>query len=528
MQTLSLSGSLPGTIVENTAPWEWAGTLRLNSDPAQVRFVEIEGLAGNFFEVTLDRRTGVITISPSARLDAEWFAANGLSTTLTLNLRFYMTDGTQAAGNTSYTVQVVGVDDTPPLSLAFASGGSARANLAGAEIGRLAVTDPDTASGFTFRLSDDDAWQFEVVNGVLRLRAGVSLSLADGPQRSVTIIVSDGRQESAFTLEFDVLPSTGGSDPIDYMVRGSAKAGMAWANESVVAGYVPAWELRSVGVTGNLVSLTREDGQAVWFNRPDVIELSSGWIEFRPNSEAGWLWLIWETMLDRAPTLSEYQEGVSHLMRWARPVDLVSYLLTSGEAAGSCARMSQVEFVREIYANVVSWDIGQDVINWHARRLEQGLTTRSEFVMSVVEWRSGTEEFLDLMAEGVYVPRRHMAQLGALLDAIGGWDMGDYVWEWFMALESGAGNIRGLAVALRGTEAYQQRWGQVSDRDFFIQVAREVWGFDLTDGQVTWWQWVTQAGWLTRADFVAAVVENLPSTSQFRDTPTGAAFDAVW
>ena len=91
-------------------------------------------------------------------------------------------------------------DDTAPTALAFASGGTVVAGAIGAAIGRLAVTRSRHPGGFSFSFGDDDAWRFEVVDGVLKLRDGISLGLDDMPQRPLIVEVSDGHQSAAFLL----------------------------------------------------------------------------------------------------------------------------------------------------------------------------------------------------------------------------------------------------------------------------------------------------------------------------------------
>jgi hypothetical protein len=512
--------------------------VRTLDNPALVRFVEVDGFAGNFFDASIDQRTGFISIRPSARMDFEWFAANSHSTDLTINLRFFMTDGTQAMGSRSFTVRLLDVDDAPPERLFFTTGGSVRAGVPGAEIGLLGVMDRDTASGFTFQLSEMDGWQFEVVNGVLRLRAGLSASLADGPQRNVTVTVSDGRQESAFTLQFTVLPGANlPQEPVNFLLAGEQKGGFSWGGpqsaffwtpRDAVAGYVPHWEINSISLAGNLVRLEREDRTSLLFDKPSLIDIGSGVVDFRATSHAASLWLVWETLLDRAPSLTEYQEGVWHLSTWATPRFFVDYFLTVGETGRNYAQLDNTQFVRAIYANVVSWDVGADAVNWHTSRLNEGFVSRSDFVLEIIEWRRDQADFQREVSEGIFVPRRHFTQIGAMLETTGGYEIGAYVWDWYVAFEAGTWSYRGLAQALMNTPAAQQKWAGVSDRDFFMLATREIYGVDLVEEHVAWWQWAVGAGFLTRGDFIGVLAENMPKSSPFRDLPQGGVFESIW
>ena len=74
MSGIILTGSLPGVINENTPPWDWTGQLRLSINPGLIRFVDLLGIGSNFFDVSLNRGTGILTITPLARADHEWLS----------------------------------------------------------------------------------------------------------------------------------------------------------------------------------------------------------------------------------------------------------------------------------------------------------------------------------------------------------------------------------------------------------------------------------------------------------------------
>ncbi len=530
MRTLSVTGSLPATIVENTAPWEWSGGLRLNSNPNEVLFLEVDGFAGNFFDAMLNRANGVITIVPSARVDAEWFASMGVSMTLDLRLRFFMTDGTQAVSDRGFAVTVVNIDDTPPQGLAFQTGGQVRADTPGAVIGALAVSDPDTASGFTFMLDEQDAWQFEVVGNVLRLKPGVSLSLADGRERSITVTVSDGSQSSAFTLTFEVLPQPGVSrEPIDYLVPGITKHGMSWASAGVVSGYVPAWEVASIRKEGGLVGVTREDGKAVWFEAPVILDLGSGYMDFRKGGEAATAWLIWETMLNVTPS-ARMMGAVVTAMRahGATAKDFVDAIMTHYAQGKAYKSMSAADFVRAIYSNAVSWDIGQDAINWHAGRINAGVITREQFILEIVEWRRGLADFESRAEQGFYVPRKHMEVLGALGKVGMGLDFGAWSLGWQWGLDIGMFDLQGLAAEVVKTPQFQARWGHMSQAQFFSAFFQEAAGGTLNSGALNAWASMAQGGQDMRPAFMATVLSNLTNASEFLSLPQGPGFDSLW
>lgn len=353
MQLLATAGGLPPTIVENAAPWEWMGVLQLLSDPSRVRFIEVDGFGGTFFHANLNSVTGLIFITPHARLDYEWFVAAGHAPVVDFTLRFFMTDGTLAQSASTFTVNVLDIDDTPPQALAFSSGGSVRAGVPGATIGRLAVTDPDTTSGFTFKLMGGDSWQFEVVGNELRLRPGVQLVLGDGPQRNLILDVSDGRQSAAFQLTIDILPDPAvGTAPVNVLVPGIEKHGMLWVGDVGVRSALRSWEIESFTKAGDMVKVMTRDRGEVWFEKPSWIDVTDGYTDFSPTGDAARTWLAYDTLYGRQPRYSEMQGAVHHTQfRGGTEFDMINRMLTHGAEAAALQRMDNASFVREIYGN---------------------------------------------------------------------------------------------------------------------------------------------------------------------------------
>lgn len=68
------------------------------------------------------------------------------------------------------------------------SSSTVRENVSGATIGRLTVADPDAGDKHSFTVSDQ---RFEVVDGVLKLKAGVSLDYEAGPSMPVEVTARD-------------------------------------------------------------------------------------------------------------------------------------------------------------------------------------------------------------------------------------------------------------------------------------------------------------------------------------------------
>jgi len=450
MSRVQLTGSLPSQIRENTPLWDWTGQLRLTIDPATIRFVDVIGFGANFFEVAMNRGTGMLTITPTSVADYEWFVANNISPTISFSLRFFMADGSVMESQGTYSVTLLNEDDTPPQALSWASGGTVAAGQAGAAIGRLAVTDPDTASGFTFTIREDDQWIFEVVGDTLRLRAGVSIPLADGPERNVVITVSDGKQSAALTLSIGItLPGVNNGDPVDIMETHESEAGFRWAAQNNLFSMRMSYELSSIRDFGTLIHLQTRDGGSIMVQQPAVIDLLDGYITFSGKGLAGRVWTIYETVLNRDPRHGEMAAAVARLAGGTTQEALVAELLASAEFNASFGALTNRAFVEALYRNSVGWT-DQNGMNWHTSRLDTGVT-RSKVADDFIKWRMDSLRHADQRAEngGIFVPRAWVDALDDLtpgpLDSrshtfwwadqivFGGLDLSRLPWEFIQA-----------------------------------------------------------------------------------------------
>lgn len=203
---LTVSGTLPGVMAEGSRPADWFGLLRVTPDRGTIATVEAVGPGAAHVSLAWDPATGTLAVTPGLAADYEAFLARGLAPELTFSLRATMRNGRVDADSPVFTIPLLDRDDTAPTGLGFASGGSVAAGAIGAVIGTLRVVDPDTPAGnFRFFLPEDEAWRFEVVDGLtLKLRDGITLGLDDIPVRPLVIGVSDGRQEAAFLLDITV------------------------------------------------------------------------------------------------------------------------------------------------------------------------------------------------------------------------------------------------------------------------------------------------------------------------------------
>jgi len=406
MSRVQLMGSLPGLIRENTPLWDWVGQLRLTINPATIRFVDVIGFGENFFEVAMNRRTGMLTISPTSMADHEWFVANNISTNINFSLRFFMMDGSVMESQASYSVTLLDEDDTPPQALSWASGGTVAAGQAGATIGRLAVSDPDTASGFTFTIFEDDQWIFEVVGDTLRLKPGVSIPLADGPERDVVITVSDGTQSSALTLRIGVtVAGINNGGTVDILETHEAASGFRWVSQNNLFSMRMSYELSSIRDFGTLIHIQLRDGSSIMVQQPAVIDLLDGYITFSGKGLAGRVWTIYETILNRDPRHGEMAAAVARLAGGTTQEALAAELLASAEFTASFGSLSNAGFAERMYRNSVGWT-DQSGMNWHTSRLDNGVT-RAKVADGFINWRIDSLKHADQRAEngGFFVPR---------------------------------------------------------------------------------------------------------------------------
>lgn len=528
-RVLPLAGVLPAFIVENTAPWEWQGVLRLLSDPREVRFVEVSGLAGNFFDASLDFTTGLITITPIARLDAEWFKAAGQPLTLELGLHFFMADGAIATGSLSFTVTVQDIDDTPPQSLSFLTGGSVRAGQPGATIGRLKVVDPDTTGGFQFRLLEGDAWQFEVVGDELRLRPGVALDLADGPRRDLIVEVSDGQQSAAFTLSFEILPDPSVSHrPINLLIPGTTKGGMSWLPGDGVGGWVAVHDLATVETNASMAKIVTRSGVEVWMQRPRYFDFGLGFISYDPEGIPARAWLAYDTLFNRAPTYRE-MASIFHF----RPLGvteeiLLRWMLDESPEGAALRSMTNRDFVRELYRNITGSFPSETVTNNQTARLDHGILSRYDLTIQLMQWRTRFEEFQQKVDGGFYVPRLWAQEASTLVRLGLDWEVSNFIYDWLVGFWNGHWTLLDVARNISMHPDFIAKWGGLSHREYAARLFREGMGFDWTDAGINWAANALADGSLDRGTLLYFIAISTGPESPFRATPMGQAFDSIW
>ncbi len=186
--------------------------------------------AGNTHTLSVDDArfevvTGQLKLKAGTSLDFE--------TAASVNVTVTATDGGGLSKAQAFAITVTNVNEAPTAVALSAS--TVAENAAGAVIGNLTVTDPDTGNTHTLTVDDD---RFEVVAGQLKLKAGVSLDHEVAVTVNVTVTATDGgglSKAQAFAIavtdveETTTLVGTAGDDTInqtggldDFIITGLA------------------------------------------------------------------------------------------------------------------------------------------------------------------------------------------------------------------------------------------------------------------------------------------------------------------
>ncbi|MDP3843238.1 MAG: VCBS domain-containing protein, partial [Oxalobacteraceae bacterium] len=185
-------------------------------DTGESSFVAQAGTAGTHGVFTLDA-AGAWTYTADNSQSA--IQQLGAGQSITDSFTAFSSDGTASQ---VVTVTINGTNDVATdIGL---SSNSILENADGAVIGALTTTDVDNGDTHTYTVSDD---RFEVVDGNLKLKEGVSLDFENKPAVTITVTTTDNHSAS-FDKEFTInvtdvneaptvaLPYTGTGDPNDF------------------------------------------------------------------------------------------------------------------------------------------------------------------------------------------------------------------------------------------------------------------------------------------------------------------------
>ncbi|MCW8086119.1 DUF4214 domain-containing protein [Sabulicella glaciei] len=501
MQQVNLLGSLPGTIMENTASWGWFGSLNLTFDPALIRYVDLEGPGSSFFDVALNRHLGTLLVNPLARIDYEGLGLVGLGADLSFRIRFFMADGTVALSAAEYTVRVQDVDDTPPQALSFATGGRVLAGATGAVIGTLAVTDPDTVSGFSFHVRGDEAWLFEFVGRQLRLKPGMMLSAYDGPIRSLFVEVSDGRQSAGFDLRIEVATGAVPGQPLaNLLLPGEVSKGFFWLGKTLIGQWSKS-DLALVRDYSTAIRFTLRSGEEVWAEKTGIIDLIDSRIVFDAKSKEARVWNLYHALMKEEPggaVIGFMSDAFYH--SWYKEVDWVRDMLVMPAFQAKYGTLSNRQFVELLYRNTIDWR-DPNGENYHTARLDAGLS-REQLVIDFGNWRDATGFVAKRAALGITQDRPRATQADTIM-RLGADIPPDQLYrDWYMKIFFGQASLRDLAEWTVAQPGFAAKWGGAHPWAFVEGFFREA-GASIMTEQISWYTWEIAYGRMDKAGFLA-------------------------
>lgn len=502
MGPILLAGGMPDRITEATRPWEWVANLRLSIDPALVRFVEVIGTGAAVFDAWLDRRLGLITVAPIAMPDFEAFVREGRAPELSVQLRFFLQDGTVQDSAQAWRIDVENVDDTPPESVTFAAGGTVRAGEAGAVIGRLAVTDPDTAPGnFRFSFLPWDEWMFEVVNGdTVKLREGVVIPREDAPIRPLYIEVSDGRNSSAHILQIQVEATVPGLPRGAAMVNVGERSGPLYVvNHETARVELAAGEVAAINGYGDVFEIARHGQPSLWFERTRGVDLLDGLLDTDRAGHGLRIHLAYDAVLQRPPTPAEMAAANAAMVAGAGLAGIVTDLANSAEFVATPANASLEAYLRQLHQELVGW-VAEGGVAWHAQMIRTGASTLGRQSAEIIEWAASLDHIRARADEGFWVPHM-MADPMLSIHRVGTGAAGFAAYGGQPQLEAHGGMIWQAAWAIANGPAFQARFGWMDNAAFVDAMYHET----LGRGPESWAEFARfwtplENGWMQRHD----------------------------
>jgi hypothetical protein len=388
MPVVRYKSGAPRSIAEGSRPGDWIANLHLEGDLSRLVAIETAGPDAAFFSATWDAALRVATIRPDARLDFEAFSAAGALPEVELALRFVFDDGSRQEDGPRFRVAVLDRDDTAPTGLAFGAGGSVAAGEIGAVIGALSVSDPDSAGPFHFSFTPDDDWRFEVVNGVLKLRDGITLGWDDIPTRPILVEVSDGVQSAAFALEVTVTqpaqpPAPGAPPPPPpWLAEGETRAGFALAGPREALTTRTAGEAAAVTADASGARhVVLDAGGGVWIGPAvDRVRFADGWLGPAAEGPAAQAAAIHRAVLGKDADGTGLAPTVAALRAGAGRTEVAQDLL---DGAPTLAALDDAAFVNALFRAALGTDPGPGDLSLHAGRLAGGGASRAQVAVDI-------------------------------------------------------------------------------------------------------------------------------------------------
>jgi hypothetical protein len=315
------------------------------------------------------------------------------------SLRFNFADGSHLDDTSPFRLTVLDRDDTPPAALRFASGGSVTAGAIGSIIGTLLVTDPDSAGPFHFTFAEEDAWRFEVVGNVLKLRDGISLGLDDMPRRPLFIQVSDGQQSAGFTLDLTVRDPAAQQSTVQLLAPGETRAGFTQTAPDQVLALHGVQQAAAVNLYGgDIRQVVLQSGEEIWLNPVQRLQFADGWLDFARDGLAAQAASLHRAVLGEEAAGADLAREVGLLQSGAAWVDLAQSLL----AAAGMGALDDAGFAAALHQAACGREADAAELDLLAGRLASG-TSRAQLAVDIA---LGAEAMADLAAarpDGLWV-----------------------------------------------------------------------------------------------------------------------------
>ena len=524
MASVTVSGTLPSVILENSTASSWVGNLALAGSVSSIRTVTLKGSGASYFLATLDAAHGLVHLTPAARIDYEMFALTGLTPALDFQLVFTFSDNTTQTDPTNRHIVVQNIDDTPPSALAFTTGGSATAGSLGAVIGTLKVTDVETAGPFYFSFADSDAWKYEVVGSTLKLKDGYSYGLDDVGTIKLPIQVSDGVQSAAFTMTITVNAPGAQPDLMDYLVPGQLKANFWYINATTVSGMHVISDVGYVNTyAGGVHGLMLNDGSAVWLpNYVAEVQFADGLLDLRRTGSAAMAYELYHTILHRDPDPVGYSYITNLLESGSMSLlGLTEALLQSPEYTSRIGNPTNATFLNALYQDALGRAADPGGYSYQLGRLNAG-TSRAQMVDDFIMSQEAQNQLAARHPDGFFVTSLYGKEVTMVYEVALGRepDPGGLTY-WQQQLQAGTLSPSAMAGLIGGSQEYLNRYAGLNDAAFITAMYSNALHRAPDPGGYAAWTQLLANHTYTRTDMVNAFAFSPENYNNFAAHPGG-------
>ncbi len=523
MAIITVSGTLPSVIVENTTATGWAGTLALSGNTAAISAIQVVGTGGSYFRASYDAIRKLALLTPAAKVDYEMFRELGLTPQLDVQLQFDLGSGVSELAPKVYRIVVRDVDDTPPSGLAFSTGGSVSAGTIGSVIGTLRVTDVDTTGPFYFSFADADSWKYQVDGTTLRLRDGISLGLDDVGTMALPIRVSDGTNSAAFALNVTVSAPGGQAELIHYLLPGDFTNNFWYTAADSVSSMHASSDVSYLQNYGQDVhALMFRDGSALWLPaQVQVIHFTDGWIDLRHNGSSALVMALYHTILKREPDPVGYANLVQSVEGGMSMLNLTNSMLASAEYLNRIGSPDNATFINGLYQDALGRAADTGGYAFQLARLNSGVS-RTQMVDDFAFSQESLNRLAATHPDGFWGTLLYGKEV-AMAYAVGlgrGVDPGGLA-TWTTALLSGTLTLGQLAAQIGGSQEFLGQYAALSDAEFVTTMYHNALHRDPDPGGFSYWIGQLASHTLNRSDLVNGFAYSQENFASFNQQPGG-------